>query len=71
MLYLLKQMYSCDYDENIGLIVRAKNSSEARKLANSCCEDEGLIWTDRALTSCNRLKEDGDSEIILISNTGE
>ena len=70
MLYLLEQRIFANWDENIGLVIRARNSKEARKLANTNHANEGEIWTDCSRTSCNRIKEDNDSKIILISNSG-
>ena len=66
-LYHLKQINHVNYDENDTLIVRAKCGKHARSLANEKCGDEGKIWDDDILTSCDILKVGGEYEVVIIN----
>lgn len=70
MLFLLTRKKFANYDQNLGFVVRAKSAREARKLLNDLPNldmAEGTIWEDAALTRCERVKEEGKTEIILRS----
>lgn len=55
------------YDCNNGFIVRAKDASEARKIASErSFGDEGsACWTDSKRSSCEKLSARGKPGIIL------
>jgi hypothetical protein len=70
MLFLLTRKKFANYDQNLGFVVRAKSAREARKLVNDFPNldlAEGTIWEDAALTKCERVKEEGEAEVILRS----
>ncbi len=70
MLFLLTRKVRADFDENIAFVVRAKSAGKARKLLNDLPNlnmAEGIIWEDATLTRCERIKEEGEAEVILRS----
>lgn len=65
-LYLLQSLDDRFPGCNIGMIVRAGNSVEARKTAANNASDEGeWVWTDPDRSTCDIVHPDGDREIIL------
>ena len=65
MLYLLKRLDHTGYDEYDAMVIRADSKRMARKLANSVCGDEGHIWTDETIVTCEVLKQTGQNGIVL------
>ncbi len=65
MFYILRQRGRIGYDEYSAKVVRADNPKEARALANENVGDEGQIWSDSKMVSCNSIKAEGKSKIIL------
>jgi hypothetical protein len=56
------------YDKCFGIVVRAKNSKSARKMANDAGGDENRNispWLDPMFTSCKELKNDGEAEVVI------
>jgi hypothetical protein len=66
MLFLLKRLGEVGYDEMRMLVVRARHPKEAREIANSIHKDEGQIWSDLTMVSCEKLCIFGTSEVICI-----
>ena len=64
-LYLLRQVNPVGYDEYVGFVVRASSEEEARSLCKRA--DEGDIWSDPKLTTCEEIPLVGEAEIILES----
>lgn len=55
------------YDCNNGCVVRAKNETEARKLAATLRGDEGPdVWTDPKRSSCETIPSQGEPGIIMV-----
>lgn len=65
MIYLLSRKSKYDYDEYDAKVIRAKNPKEAREIANKYTGDEGKIWTDTELVSCEKINLVGTSREIL------
>lgn len=57
------------FDLCFGMVVRAKDEAEARKLAfeRGGTQDKGKAWLDPSLSNCINLLNEGNSEIILES----
>ena len=53
------------YDCYDGKVIRAKDSIQARKIANEEYADEGKIWEDSSLVSRTRIKEAGLPQVIM------
>ncbi len=71
-LYLLQRKDEVYLDEFLAKIVRAKNATQARRIANKETGDEGNVWHFPLTTSCVRLKEDGKACVILADfNAGQ
>lgn len=65
-LYLLKTKewgYDC-YDS---MLIRAESEQRAREIANENCADEGAIWTDKKITSCEIIFVKGIEQLIISS----
>lgn len=57
-IYMLKRKGDIAYDETAAVIVRARSSAKARKLAATVRGDEGeLAWTCPGRSSCRKLGE--------------
>ncbi len=70
-LYLLERINETDWDEYAAKLIRAKNESGARELANKHTGDEGKIWNDSSLASCKVVSSSGvEEEIISDFNAG-
>ncbi len=54
------------YDEYAGKVLRAKNETEARAIANQSVGDEGKVWEDKKLVTCEVVTVAGEAGIILI-----
>lgn len=54
-IYILKRIFSVDYDEYSGKVIIASSPKAARALANLRVGDEGKIWTDPNLVMCKEL----------------
>lgn len=60
------------YDKTFGLVVRAESEPAARRLASGDASgddpgDEGPgVWLDPLQTTCVRLFEEGDPDVILV-----
>jgi hypothetical protein len=67
MIYLLSRTDACGYDEYDAKVVRASNEGEARRIANEHVGDEGRIWTNKDLVTCERIEPRGTSDVILAS----
>ena len=66
-IYLLTRTDRPGWDENLGLVVRAKDEREARALAAEQANDEGAdIWWNPK-TACTPVELDGPSDTILVS----
>ena len=65
-LYVLRRIDEASYDEARAMVVRAKNSRMARKIASGHRGDEGCdVWLNPVKTSCKELKVDGPEEMIV------
>jgi hypothetical protein len=54
------------YDTSHGFVVRAADEADARNIAKFRCGDEGPdVWLNSSVTSCERLKGQGDPAVIL------
>lgn len=60
MIYLLKRLDDVEFDEPFAKVVRAKNETEARRIA----ADDETEWIDE-MVSCELIEPEGDSEVIL------
>ncbi len=58
------------YDEYDGKVIVAKNAKRAREIANENTGDEGRIWTDAALVSCEEIKATEEGEVLGSFNAG-
>lgn len=67
MIYLLTRTGRFNYDEYDSRVVRAKDESEAREIANRHVAGEGQIWNDYELVSCTQVSDSGVSDVILNS----
>ena len=67
MIYLLKRLDDIGWDEYAAKVVRAESEKEARALANENVGDEGSIWEDSDLVSCEVVYLREDSAVILES----
>jgi hypothetical protein len=59
-----KSPWANPYDKIWGMVVNAPNENEARMLANEHAKDEGPVWGEMALTSCQELKSSDTKEIV-------
>ena len=66
-IYLLMQRSYVNYDEYDGKVIRAKDETEARMLANEEVGDEGKIWNDENEVKCEHISGDGITCVILDS----
>lgn len=68
-LYLLERVAcTVGYDETESVVVRAKDSKEARQLASTACGGEGkAAWLSRTTSRCQRLPACGVSVVIIRS----
>lgn len=65
-LWLLMRLDEIGYDETSAVVVRAKNKSEARRMASTAARDEGpSVWMDSDLTSCEEISMEGGPGVIL------
>jgi hypothetical protein len=64
-IYLLKRIGHTRYDEYSAKIVRATSKERAAEIANINVGDEGHIWENKTLVSCERVGQTGKSEEIL------
>ena len=70
-LFLLTRISDVRFDEFNAKLIRAKNETQARSIANSRTGDEGKIWTEPTKTSCEILTAKGKTGIIISDfNTG-
>jgi hypothetical protein len=54
------------YDRCFGMVVRASSATEARLLAGRSAGPEGVVaWENKLLSSCEILKSDGASEVVI------
>ena len=64
--YLLKRECSGPArDVYNGFLLRAATEEDAREMANTMCADEGPIWHNKELTSCEALTHSGEEEVLL------
>ncbi len=56
-----------DYDTVVEQLVRAKNESQARMIANAWHGDEGRIWSDSTRTTCEIVLLRGEETCIICS----
>jgi hypothetical protein len=55
-----------DYDKVRGFVVRAKDSSEARRLAGDQAGDEGASpWLSEEYSTCAELKKSGVAGVLV------
>jgi hypothetical protein len=67
-LFLLKRDGSdIGYDQYDSFVIIAKNEEEARNIADNSCGDEGRIWNNKDLVSCDIILPKGSSGIISSS----
>ena len=65
-LYVLRRLDPARYDEAREMVVRARSSSVARKIASEYRGDEGEdAWLNPEDSSCRELKADGPEEKIV------
>lgn len=62
-LYLITRNGTVNYDEYEGFVIRASSAKEARAMA----AEKDIVFLDAHSTSCERIKESGDAEILLES----
>lgn len=68
-LYLLERDQT-GHDQNVGILIRARNEQKAREIAAKKCGDEGsLVWLNNSLSTCKEIGTQGASEAILTSKT--
>lgn len=67
MLWILRSNREMYYDTYDSFVVRARNSKEARQLvASNPCGDEGReTWLNDEHSTCEPLKNSGESGVIL------
>lgn len=65
-LFLLMRKDYVGWDENGSMVVRASDEAAARIIANNSARDEGAIWTDPAIVTCEVLTKNGGAEVIMI-----
>lgn len=59
-IYFLSWVGKVDFEEISGLVVRAENAQEARKVASQVAWDEGEeVWLDPSKSSCRRVSPSG------------
>lgn len=66
-LYLLESKRSVPLDAYESFLIRARDSKEARRIANIKHADEGHIWEDPKLSSCRKISDRGKPGIIISS----
>jgi len=70
-LYILRpvrghELWEPWYDKCFGVVVRAKDVHEARKIASHAHGDEGMgAWLSKESSTCKELKAAGKSEEII------
>jgi hypothetical protein len=69
-LYILKCIEDYGYGAYDEKVIRARCDDEARKIANLDTVNEGSIWTDPTLVTCEPIDVLGESGPILESFTG-
>lgn len=66
MIFLLKRIGKCDWDECAAMVVRASYPERARAVAASEAQCEGHdVWIDASQSTCIALADVGDDEVIL------
>ena len=66
MIYLIERIGETNYDEYRAFVVRARTATRARKfVAAGDGQAEPRTWTDPSLSTCTRIREDGDEAVIL------
>jgi hypothetical protein len=54
------------YDCCFGMVVRADSEDRARDIASkSACAEGGAVWTNKEITACTELKQDGHEDLII------
>ena len=56
---------NCGWDEMNDQVIRAETESRAREIANDHARDEGKIWDDKELVTCEVLGRKGGEGLIL------
>ena len=60
----------CGYDEYWGKVVIAATEARARELANEVIGDEGLIWDNAALVTCEVINLSTEQVVLEAFNAG-
>ena len=59
------------YDKAFGVVVRAENAKEARKMASEKHGDERAYpWLSSEFTTCRQLKPEGKAVVIMVDFAG-
>ena len=69
-IYRLYVTFNVGYDSFDSKVIVAKNKDAARKIANQHVGDEGMVWEDRDLVKCKRVKTDKESVVCESFNAG-
>jgi len=64
-LWVLEQRDGYGWDEYGSKVIRARTEEKARAIANVSTGDEGKIWSDKKLVSCERVFVGGEEGEIL------
>jgi len=62
--YFLEIIGKVEYCQYEDMVVVASTSKEARKIAIENCRDEGSIWGNAKLTTCNAISLKGKAKFI-------
>ena len=59
---------TCDYDEMLGFVIRAKTALDARRIASEKRGTESKIeWLDVLKSTCVEIEQEGEECVILDS----
>lgn len=64
-IYLLTRHDAVGYDEYDAKVILAHSEDYARELANQRVGDEGNIWDNRKIVSCEEISLNGEARVIL------
>lgn len=67
MLFLLKRIDGVGYDEYDSMLISEVSEYKARRLACENCADEGGIWADEAIVTCEVITPATNYGIIINS----
>ncbi len=68
--YILRIIGIAGYDEYDAKVVVAENKIRARELANAKYGDEGEIWQNEEMVSCNKIDKQKEGVVLASFNAG-